>query len=861
MPRVSAKIQSKRIVPPPSSEVSTNLIRTFGDRLHSKSICLTTPVSKLVPLDKGKPSRALREFLKAYEPRIVEHGLYEHQASIVQRLNGDAVPNVLMTTTTGSGKSLAFLAWAFEILRRDPKATVIATFPTQALLWGQADRLAALEARVKGVEAEQGKFSGRIEIDGVELPWSVWYGVHGDRKMADHVETPGFKNARLRLSTLDKVHWSLMGQDQADFLRHLGGLIIDEAHSWHGLSGANVRRMLDRLHLSMDVLGCKQHPAFFLASATLAEATVFAEDLTGVSSSPFLEVSDLGTATASLVATEKVPALLAQKAEPGLLRRYILLIKPETKPLVADKILGESKLLGDKADVLCFVQSKFVGHRLQKKLEIDLPSRSVIAYDADLPNDKRRQIERMIFKPSGKAKIVIGTSALELGVDLPSLDVVVMDELPPRRCELLQRLGRVGRSFERPGLGVLCLGYSPADERLIEEPLAAVDFRNTKPLSLPLHLESVRLLAMAAAFKEWMPRLKKKNASWGDFNSALNRYFGEAPHYRDLRQQLGEVLSGLVDFDDPFWVYRGFRVSASQGKRPLIDEKTGKQVALIDDIAIFRDAHPEGVYLNHLGVSYRVKRYVGQWEVGTWESPEGVILGKYLKGLDHIVVSKEKTQAIATRGRWKDTFGLEEQQELTSGCQKPAKGILHFGIFTFLRKFDGYQEIDLNGLKKPKYVSLADVTKRFRAAVNEGESFPFLHNFSYRTKGWSWLVARVVDEQKRKELAPILGPLLETFFCDAVECSPNDLQVTFEPQGEIRVVDSTPGGNGLSEALLSGDRIATAWKPAINQIAAQGRKSKESFRRFLAEEYRVDSNVAAQEIADVVQQLADAWNG
>jgi len=42
---------------------------------------------------------------------------------------------------------------------------------------------------------------------------------------------------------------------------HLAGFILDEAHSWYGLLGANVRAMIDRLRLSMDVLGCKR-PSF-----------------------------------------------------------------------------------------------------------------------------------------------------------------------------------------------------------------------------------------------------------------------------------------------------------------------------------------------------------------------------------------------------------------------------------------------------------------------------------------------------------------------------------------------------------------------------------------------------------------------
>ena len=320
--------------------------------------------------------------------------------------------------------------------------------------------------------------------------------------MKAHEKSEPFTNARLRICTLDKVHWSLMRAQHADFLYELSGVILDEAHSWHGLSGANVRAMIDRLHLSMDVLGSEKRPAFFLASATLADAGAFAEDLTGEPASSFFEVNDKGESKASIVGAKDVPALLAQRAEPGLLRRYVLLVVSEPGATTARAILGSPEHLGQASNALCFVQYKFAGHRLRQVLHRDLVGRSVIVYDGDLPPKERRMIEDQLFHEVSKAKVVIGTSALELGVDLPTLDLVVMDDLPPRRCDLLQRLGRVGRSSNRPGLAVLCLGFSPGDERLIEEPLAAVSVEDMKPLPLPLHLEVVRLKAISAAFGE-----------------------------------------------------------------------------------------------------------------------------------------------------------------------------------------------------------------------------------------------------------------------------------------------------------------------------------------------------------------------
>lgn len=102
----------------------------------------------------------------------------------------------------------------------------------------------------------------------------------------------------------------------------------------------------------------------------------------------------------------------------------------------------------------------------------------------------------------------------------PELDLVVIDDLPPRRANLLQRLGRVGRRANRPGLAILCLGYSPLDGQIADQPEARLSTDGVKALPLPLHLEGLRLRTMRA-FEEWRWRLKKREASWEDFNAAL----------------------------------------------------------------------------------------------------------------------------------------------------------------------------------------------------------------------------------------------------------------------------------------------------------------------------------------------------
>jgi len=626
------------------------------------------------------------------------------------------------------------------------------------------------------------------------------------------------------------------------------------------LAGANVRGLFNRLKLSCDVLE-QEHPSFFLASATLQNAQAFAADLTGCPAKTFLAVDDRGLTKAETVEATKVPEELNCCGEEGL-RRYVFFLKPDPTPVCASELLGEESLIGRRANALCFVQSKFVGHRLKMSLD-GKAGRDVIAYDADMTPEHRRQVERQFFCSNLQGHTVVATSALEVGIDLPDVDVAVLDEMPPRRSDLLQRLGRVGRSKDRPGLAVLCLDYSLADAQLINEPLATMSLEGAKPLPLPLYLDSINLRMMRAAFFEWRWRLGNGEASRTTFNNALTRYFGQAPTIGELTQIIEERLGGLVDLDDNVWFYKGFRASVSEGKRFLILPGAKEtKVAMIDDIAVFRDAHPEAVYLGHRGDRYRIVRYRGNFRIGEWTDPKAtVVLGKLMKTLTDIEVVREP-QAVATRGRWKDSFVLEDAQDAPSDATLPRQGTLDYGIWSFFRKFDGYIEIDLTNRQRTKTISLAEVSQRFKAALSANEEFPFLHNFSYRTHGWQWNISRLVpDPQQRKELSPVLEGLLGSFFCSAVECASGDLTVTVTPEsGHLRVIDSTPGGNGLSQALLLDGRVSSAFADLAKALKGYARQPKR-FKSLLAAECRVDAMVSIEEVTDAINRLARAWTG
>ncbi|HBY61633.1 MAG TPA: helicase, partial [Solibacterales bacterium] len=83
-----------------------------------------------------------------------------------------------------------------------------------------------------------------------------------------------------------------------------------------------------------------------------------------------------------------------------------------------------------------------------------------------LPRE-RREIERMLR--SGDIRAVVATNALELGIDIGSLDAVVMAGYPGTVASLWQRAGRAGRR-QTSSLAVLVASSAPLDQYIVEHP-------------------------------------------------------------------------------------------------------------------------------------------------------------------------------------------------------------------------------------------------------------------------------------------------------------------------------------------------------------------------------------------------------
>ncbi len=852
--------------------VAQNAIRHFEGNLYPDAVRIFTPFANRLPVGSCDLTGVMAEFLARYEPKVLSDGVFPHQADFFKayRKGGE---NFIITTATGSGKSLCFWSWVFDCLGRQPGSTALLCFPTQALMWGQAERLIRLsERRSLAYPGGQSRaYGGAVPIGAETIGWTIWHGKGSgftyDPVMAGHERSLAFSSARIRIATLDIAHWSLFRSYQSkQFASRLRCLVLDEAHSYDGVFGANVHYFLNRLYLASEILG-RNRPGLFLASATLSSAKKFAGALLSLNSEDeIVHIADSTRQIIDVVAKTDVPALLKRPRADGLLRIVMLLDgRQGGKPILP--FMGSDRDLGPDVNAIYFSESKFGSKRMRLELGAKQRARTFVTYDADLPPSERRRLEQELNDLSARGMTVLATNALELGVDIEGLDVCFIDQVPPGRANLLQRIGRVGRRVDRPGLVFIRLSAEPHDQHLLDNPRAAFQLDLNQPRPIPMHLDILRWKHALAAFSEWMYPLSNREIESSHLSEVVQRRFGfkTAPTFRGLRDQFGALYGSLVDIqDDRAWVYHGFRASAGKGKIPLMEGD--REIARIEDVDVFRDAHPEAIFLGHDLNRYRVVDYRGRWSGDASDQPgTESILGKWLPSLQKVIVERE-SRLVTTRGSWEEGFNLHQNRTPSHDMDRPRQGKLEFGIWDYTRTWQGYTEIDLKSDKK-RLVTVSEVRARFERARGDGAAFAFLHPFSYRTMGWQWDFGRFPpvsnDPEATRSLGSLAGSILEHFAADAVESKVEDIGVQLDLHDhQLRILDTTPGGNGLSEALLTEARIRSAFQNCIRTLSRlTGAGRKKAFNTYILDLCHQKPGHAAEELVKVLRELQARWTG
>jgi len=393
--------------------------------------------------------------------------LYSHQGAAWEAVQ--AGKHTVIVTPTASGKTLCYnLPVLQAALQSQAKALYL--FPTKALAQDQVAELLALNtAGGLGVRA--------FTFDG-DTP--------GDARKA--VRTRG----DIVVSNPDMLHQGILPHHTkwAQFFESLRFVVIDEMHSYRGVFGSHVANVLRRLQRICRFYGSE--PQFILCSATIANPAELAGEL---------------------IAADV--AAITESGAPQGAKHLLLWNPPVVNPDLGIRASARSQTTRIAKQALkrglksiVFAQSRLMVEVLTKYLKDAFdrdprhPAR-VAAYRGGYLPGERRAMERQLRE--GRIDCVVSTSALELGVDIGSLDLCVLNGYPGTIAGTWQRLGRAGRR-QRTALGVLVASSLPLDQYLIRNPEfflgASPEQARIDPDQLLILLDHVRCAAFELPFRD-----------------------------------------------------------------------------------------------------------------------------------------------------------------------------------------------------------------------------------------------------------------------------------------------------------------------------------------------------------------------
>ena len=487
--------------------------------------------------------------------------LYTHQADAYEAIKSGE--NVIITTPTASGKTLAFNLPIMETMIGDKDATALYIYPAKALSNDQLHVLENLESEL-GITINPRTYDGDTPRD----------------------EKRGIRDkSRIVLTNPYQLHLILSWHHQwTRFYKNLRYIVIDESHYYKGVFGSNVAFLIKRLKRIANFYG--SYPQFILSSATLANPLELANRLTG-----------------------EEFVLIDEDASPSGEKDFILYnpfknyrrnkVNMQNAPSVhveTESIFIYMMLKG--IQTLCFTVSRKTTELIAMWAKKDMTqikgklAHRIAAYRAGYRPEERREIEEGL--KSGKYLGVTCTNALELGINIGSLDAVIISGYPGTMISTWQQSGRAGRSNQK-SLAILIAFENQLDQYFMNNPSFFFDKPHENAiidLTNPI-LQEAHILCAA----------KELPIKSGE----VSRYFGVDE----------EILDELADKEDLHKNMRGDYMYPYDDNPALdhsLDQISGQEFKVMNNgrlletmerSQVYREAH-EGAILINKGDTYVV---------------------------------------------------------------------------------------------------------------------------------------------------------------------------------------------------------------------------------------------------------------
>jgi DEAD/DEAH box helicase domain-containing protein len=379
----------------------------------------------------GFPDWIHADLRAAYEAKNIEK-LYSHQAAAAEAVHDGR--NTVIVTPTASGKTLCYNLPVINAILENSDTRAIYLFPTKALAQDQLAEIHDLNQRLDN------RF-GVFTYDG-DTP--------SDARKAIR------EKSHIVLTNPDMLHTGILPHHTrwTRLFENLRYIVLDELHTYRGVFGSHLCNVLRRLRRIANFYGCT--PQFICCSATIANP---------------------GELASKLLETDV--EVLSGNGAPSAEKTFVFY-----NPPVVNKALGIRRSYINES---CRVTQEFLKRDLQtmvfanSRLHTELmltylqqanpqapgKSTNIRGYRGGYLPNERREIERGLR--DGQIRGVVSTSALELGIDVGSLDTVVMAGYPGTIAATWQRAGRAGRR-SGSSCAVLVASSAPLDQFIVRNP-------------------------------------------------------------------------------------------------------------------------------------------------------------------------------------------------------------------------------------------------------------------------------------------------------------------------------------------------------------------------------------------------------
>jgi DEAD/DEAH box helicase domain-containing protein len=367
----------------------------------------------------------------AYKAKGIDR-LYSHQAAAAEAAHEHK--NIVIVTPTASGKTLCYNLPVINAILENSDTRAIYLFPTKALAQDQLAEIHDLNQRLDN------RF-GVFTYDG---------DTRSDARKAIR------EKSHIVLTNPDMLHTGILPHHTrwTRLFDNLKYIVLDELHTYRGVFGSHLCNVLRRLRRIANFYGCQ--PQFICCSATIANP---------------------GELAGKLLETDV--EVLNTNGAPAAEKTFVFY-----NPPVVNRALGIRRSYINEA---CRVSQEFLKRDLQtmvfanSRLHTELmltylqqanpqqPGRvaTIRGYRGGYLPNERRDIERGLR--DGQIRGVVSTSALELGIDVGSLDTVVMAGYPGTISATWQRAGRAGRR-SGSSCAVLVASSAPLDQFIVRNP-------------------------------------------------------------------------------------------------------------------------------------------------------------------------------------------------------------------------------------------------------------------------------------------------------------------------------------------------------------------------------------------------------